>query len=451
MKIAWFTPFHKASAIGRFSASVTRALSGKAEVDLWISEEESVAIHETDLRVVRYGNLGDVQLFLAKYDFVVYNMGDHPDNHARIYETSRHCPGIVILHDYVLHHFFASYYDRRNGWEEYAHAMERWYGAKLECTERGWAGPLWRVWERDEVVQYPLFEQAVQGSLGVITHSDFVCERVSEVRPGPVEKLHLAYTVDRTSPVLSRFALDIPQDRLLVVTVGNVNANKRIDVVLRALARDRDMAARLTYVVVGDCAGPFGESVQALRKELKLEDTVRFTGRVDDQTLRSYLSNADFCINLRWPVMEGGSASCAEQMLFEKAGIVTDAGVYGELPGDCVMKVRPDHEAEDLVCHIRELASNSRLRLDIGRRAVQYAIAHFDPALYAARILDFCDSLAAYRPAFSLMELAGKELSRLGVTPDMAIVDTVAREGAMLLDGDYDSPILRENSLWSPQ
>jgi hypothetical protein len=135
-------------------------------------------------------------------------------------------------------------------------------------------------------------------------------------------------------------------------------------------------------------------------------------------------------------------------MLIEKASIVTDTGIYSELPGDCVMKVRSDHEAEDLVSHIRELASNSQRRLDLGRRAVQYAVARFGPALYAERILDFCGSLAAYRPAFSLVELAGRELSRLGVTPEMAIVDTVAREGAMLLDGDYDSPILRENSLW---
>jgi hypothetical protein len=33
----------------------------------------------------------------------------------------------------------------------------------------------------------------------------------------------------------------------------------------------------------------------------------------------------------------------------------------------------------------------------------------------------------------------------------MAIVDTIARESALVLDGDYDSPILRERAHWTKQ
>ena len=41
------------------------------------------------------------------------------------------------------------------------------------------------------------------------------------------------------------------------------------------------------------------------------------------------------------------------------------------------------------------------------------------------------------------MDTASQELRRMGVASEMAIVATVARESALLLDGDYDPPILR--------
>jgi glycosyltransferase involved in cell wall biosynthesis len=447
MKIAWFTPFERTSAIGRFSQSVTASLSLNAEVDLWLAEDESAKLHSTDLRIIRYSHLRGLERLLLGYDAVIYNLGDHFRYHGSIYNVSRVFPGVVILHDYVMHHFFASYYDQRNEWEEYARVMARWYGVEFSRTDQGGIGSLWRVWERDDVIRYPLFEQAIQGSLGVITHSELLRDRVAEVRPGPVDKVHLAYTVDRDAAVFSRAELDIPQNRILAVTVGNVNENKRIDMVLRVLAAQRETTGGMMYVVAGNCDGPTSELLQALLRELNLQQTVRFTGYVDDKLLRSYLTNADFCINLRWPAMEGGSASCAEQMLFEKAIIVTDTGVYSELPDDCVRKVRPDHEAEDLSRHIRDLATNAPLRSDMGRRAGEYGAIHFSPEMYAKRVLNFCEGLAAYRPAFSLVELVGKELRRLKVTPEMAIVNTVARESALLLDGDYDPPILREKSL----
>ena len=44
----------------------------------------------------------------------------------------------------------------------------------MRLTSTGWTGDKWRVWEKDEVIQYPLFEEAIVGCRGVVTHAEFV-------------------------------------------------------------------------------------------------------------------------------------------------------------------------------------------------------------------------------------------------------------------------------------
>jgi glycosyltransferase involved in cell wall biosynthesis len=244
--------------------------------------------------------------------------------------------------------------------------------------------------------------------------------------------------------VLSRDELQVLEDRVLVVTVGNANENKRIQVVLEALSTNPDLAEKVAYVVVGGCDSPFGQKLLGICEKYGLRNAVRFTGYASDEVLRSFLVHADLCVNLRWPAMEGGSASCAEQMLFGKASIVTDTGVYSELPDDCVRKVRPDHELPDFTRHLRDLVCDSSLRQRLGENAQRYADANFGPEIYVSRFLKFCSELLYCKPALDLIDNAACELRRIGASSEMQIVDTVARESTLLMDGDYDPPILRK-------
>jgi glycosyltransferase involved in cell wall biosynthesis len=443
MKIAWFTPFKKASAIGRFSRSVTNQLAKHAQIDLWLADSED--LHETDLRIIPYTRIRNASYWLREYDAVIYNLGDQLGNHQEIYKMSQRVPGIVILHDFVMHHFFAAYYiaPHTRGLE-YVEAMRRWYGINdIRITTRGVEGGPGKVWETDEVVRYPLFEEAIRDCTGVITHSEFLRDRVAKVSPVPVRKINLAYDVDRAPTNLSRADLGIPAGQALAITIGHVNENKRVQVVLEALASSPSLRKEMIYVVIGGCGEPFGEQVQELSRRHGLQDMVRFTGFADSGQLRAYLSHADLCINLRLPAMEGASASCIEQMLYGKPVIVTDTGFFSELPDDCVRKVRPAHELEDLTRHLNRLIADRKAAQAMGMRARRYAEESFRPEEYARQVLEFADEVKALDPAFRLADTVGAELRAIGVTPGMEIVDAVAREGALLLDGEYDPPILR--------
>src|SRR4051794_22182019 len=109
MKLAWLTPLLEKSAIARLSVPVTAALAKDGEVDLWYADTGPV--RQTAVRTVFFEDGATVKAAsLAKYDAIVYNFGNHLPFHRDLYLVSQRVPGICILHDCVMHHFFAEYY-----------------------------------------------------------------------------------------------------------------------------------------------------------------------------------------------------------------------------------------------------------------------------------------------------------------------------------------------------
>ena len=107
MKIAWFTPVDKRSAIGKVSLTICERLSKDHLVDIWGYEKENIL--ETDLNIIAYDPSALDVKALKRYDYIVYNMGNYAGYHWAIYEVMLRVPGIVILHDRTMHSFFKQY------------------------------------------------------------------------------------------------------------------------------------------------------------------------------------------------------------------------------------------------------------------------------------------------------------------------------------------------------
>jgi len=321
-KVAWFTPFHKKSSIGQFSQGVTQQLATQAQVDLWVAETDDLL--DTSLRVVPYARLSHYADWLREYDYAVYNFGNQIEDRRHIYEACQRHKGIVILHDFVEH-------------------------------------------------------DAIVGATGVIVHSDLLRDRVRAVTCAPVRTIHLARAAGRTAPTRNWTDRDVPKDRLLIVSLGDLNRNGHVETALRAIAAGADLKNRTYYMVLGSFDTPHGQQLVELSRELGLQDVVHFAGPGED-LLQAAGKDADIC----------------------------DESLRGAL-GDAV-----------------------------------FASQQFSPGEYATQFLHFCQELAVYEPAFRLAELVAAELKAIGVTPDMPIVDTVARQAAALLDGEWDPPILRK-------
>ncbi len=141
-------------------------------------------------------------------------------------------------------------------------------------------------------------------------------------------------------------------------------------------------------------------------------------------------------VNLRFPSIEGASASLVEEMLHGKAVIVTNTGFYSELPDDCVMKMRTEDEQHDLTWALRRLITDGGTRQALGSRARKFAEQYFRPELYAKEFLKFAWEVRHAKPMLDLADRLASELKHMGVTPEMQIVDTVSRECEQLFGAE---------------
>ena len=110
--------------------------------------------------------------------------------------------------------------------------------------------------------------------------------------------------VVRNGPDLSRFvrssrdaASSIPAGRQLVGYVGTMAEQEGIDYLLRSVSIVVHDLQRddVSFVVVG--GGPALDSLRSLCSEMRLDDHVRFPGRVSDDELIATLSACDVCVN----------------------------------------------------------------------------------------------------------------------------------------------------------
>ena len=438
MRIAWFTPFSRKSSIGRRSAEIMGPLSEHTEVHLW--HPATTDRRETGVRTISFRDAADVAPdALRDYDLLVYNLGNYVPFHGEIYRISQKSPGVCILHDFVMHHFFWEYYveqlkDRR----AYVLTMERLYGPEgRNAAERG------HVCASDEVLRFPFFEEAIRGAYGVVTHSEFLRARVERVHAAPVTRITLPCARPSGVRILTREELGVPAKNTLLVTVGHVNPNKRVHAVIEAIAARPHLSRALTYAVVGPADKIYQERLMQAVRKYGLEDVVRFLGYTSDEVLESYVEQADVCVNLRFPAMEGASGSAVEEMMHAKPLLVTNTGSFRELPDDCVLKVDSQREAEELPAALDRLIGDPDLRRRMGRHAAEFSEENCRPEQYVRKFLQFAREVRDAIPLLRLADRLACELNNIGVHCHMPVIQTVAREASALFcrgeeNGDAD-------------
>ena len=427
MKIAWFTPFSRTSSIARCSELITRELARSAEVEIWHPPCGDPRYSELPCRVL--GSGAEVSLDTWNdCDALVYNLGNHLPFHKQIWELSRRRPGITILHDFVMRNFLVDYFiEESREPEKYFAAMRRHYGpAGAKEARLGFTGAHPLVWETPRAAEFPLFEEVIDGALGVVVHAQFLEQRVRAVFSGPVLRLGLPHDVAGLGLSLSRADLNVPEDAILLVTIGHVNLSKRIPQIIETLAAMDDLRGRIHYLIVGPWTPNQKPAWDDLIAKHGLGETVHFTGYASDELLHACVRHADICLNLRYPAMEGASGSAVEEMLHGKPIIVNDVGFYSELPDNAVLKIKPGAEKEQLAPAIRRLVGDAKYRRRLAANALKYANAHFRASLYAQGMLDF---IAEVGPQSSILSLTGRlsqELHRMGVHAGDELLDSVS-------------------------
>jgi glycosyltransferase involved in cell wall biosynthesis len=190
-----------------------------------------------------------------------------------------------------------------------------------------------------------------------IVHSAHVAELVRTDRnaPTPIGLVrHGADPVWRSEDrrlERERLGLDAAwRESFLVTSFGAVQAHKRVDVLLAAVAQARRSRPALRLALVGPVDEREYDVAPAVRR-LGLTDSVRITGRLSEEDVRRWIHAGDLGVQLRGP-STGGTSGGIFQTLAAGRGLIASAlNEQKELPDECVFKLHP---AEDEVARLAQ-------------------------------------------------------------------------------------------------
>ncbi|OIQ07952.1 D-inositol-3-phosphate glycosyltransferase [Moorella thermoacetica] len=436
MKIAWFSPLPPLkSGISEYSELILYHLKNYADVDLWVDGFSPHPHICRDFRVINYAQERKVLPLLKTYDAIVYNMGNNAEFHSGMYEVLKEYAGIVILHDYILHHFFAGYWINKKGNPEgYLQEVRRQYGPEVEELAKKSLQPLAKqLWETEEVQRYPLNKSVLEKAAGVVVHSEFVkalLEGTGMARK--ILKLNSPYyPVPASSLKKTREELHLPKDKVIFASMGFIVPFKRLDKVLQVIASNDFLRKNVFVLVIGE--GTPNYQLEKMAENLGLTGQVKFLGYLPIEEAYAYLNCADVCLNLRYPSMGETSGSLIRIMCLGKPAVVSNVGWYSELPDDCAVKINPGNEAEELAIWLRRLALDSGLRSQMGEAARKYVLKEHSPEAFVKGLLNFARSVTTIDPEKMYMRL-------LDVVTDVMV--ELGRGAELLL------PLLPDHLIW---
>lgn len=374
--VAFLSPLPPStSGIADYSAELLPALAPHCKIDLFTSDPQRTSKALTQRFRVR-----PVEEFMAvdrrrPYDGVLYQIGNSRAHHGAIYRAALERPGIVVLHEYVLHHLVRESALEQGGRAAFSEEMRYCYGR----TGLSMAGRLLHANNLPEMWTYPLFEHVVDTAQGIIVHSRTTRDRVLASRPEALvtvvpHHLSLYSTTQRSRKVKRRLlsAVGLPDDAFVVATFGHLTTAKGLHVALRAFAGFKQTHPDAVYLLVGEVSHAYPELTDLLNGELG--NGVLTTGRVALETLLEFMANCDVAVNLRDPTGGETSGACLRLLGLGRPVIVTDSGWFSEIPDDCCAKVGVGRDQEALLAALLEvLADDVPLRRRMGANAARWA------------------------------------------------------------------------------
>jgi glycosyltransferase involved in cell wall biosynthesis len=294
-------------------------------------------------------------------DVSLYHIGNDPDAHGWIARALAARPGVVVLHEFVLHHLVAGLTLARGDARGYLDAMERGHGLAGRLLAYGVIDnrlpPLWET--RPEA--FPLAGDVLADATGLIVHSAFVEERARAAGfEGPVWRIpHPAWP----QPGVSAAAVDGDP---VIGCFGHLNESKRIPQLLAAFARLRAFRPRARLLLVGALADRLAG--------LDVPEGVVREDYVSEERLWSLMAACDVVVSLRSPTMGETSGTAIRALTLGRPLVVSDVGWFRELPDEAALRVPVDErEVEALAAALERLAADEPARARMGAAARELA------------------------------------------------------------------------------
>jgi glycosyltransferase involved in cell wall biosynthesis len=351
LKLGFFSPLPPArTGVADYAASLLKALRASGAVEL---------------------GEGDINL---------YHLGNN-QLHRVIYQRALEKPGIAVIHDAVLQHFFLGCFSE----QEYVAEFVYNYGTWTEDQAR----ELWRGRARSasdpQYFRYSMLKRVAETSLAVIVHNPAAAAIVKQHAPAATihEIPHLLELPDpsRAWEVAAlRGNLGIPKGAFLFGVFGHLRESKRLPTVLRAFHRAR-AAANIALLVAGDFVS--SDLARAL-EPLLISDRIFRVGYTPERDFWTHAAAVDACINLRYPAAGETSGITIRLMGLGKPVLMSAALENAGFPdASCIRVDTGPGEEDQLVEFMTWLATFPEDARAMGERASAHIRAFHNPQLIA--------------------------------------------------------------------
>lgn len=318
---------------------------------------------------------GRVDVAPERSDVALYHVGNNA-MHAPIYWRALQHPGVVVLHDAVLHHFFLGQLDEAAYTEEFVYNYGEW--------ARGLARDLWRgraaSGSDNRYFEYGMLKRIAERALAVVVHNSAAAQAVRDQVPGAriVEIPHLFQPpVLPTAAEVQRYRqqLGIPSAAFLFGVFGYLRESKRLMPVLEAFREVRRDRPDTMLLVAGQFVS--SDLERALAPLLETTPGILRLPHLAEREFWMAASAVDACINLRHPAAGETSGIAIRLMGIGKLVLVSNGAECARFPEDaCIRVERGIGERDSLRSHLILLTSISEVSRAISLRGAAHVREH---------------------------------------------------------------------------
>ena len=332
--------------------------------------------------------LGDVRVSDPNADIALYHIGNN-SQHRDIYRQALARPGVAVLHDALLHHFFLGTLDQAAYTEEFVYNYGEW--------SRGLAQQLWTHRARSgadpRYFNYPMIKRVAETSRAVIVHNPAAAAIVKRHAPDTriFEIPHLFLPPQAPAEIDTlrfRESLGLGPRTLLAGVFGHQRESKRLAVVLRAFARALASGVDARLLVSGAFVSEVYE--RSLEPLLNGPRILR-TGYLPDREFWRYAAATDLCINLRFPSAAETSGVAIAMMGIGKPVAFTAGEETARIPSNACLRVDVGLAEEGMLAgYMVWLAQDREAGAAIGTRAAAHIASEHAPRKAARLYWEAC-------------------------------------------------------------
>lgn len=291
---------------------------------------------------------GSVEVAPARSDVALYHAGNN-QLHAAIYDRALSHPGVVVLHDAVLHHFLLGRLDEAAYIEEFVYNYGEW--------SRGLAHELWRgraISASDRrYFQYGMLRRLAASALAVIVHNPAAAEAVRRHAPAAaiVEIPHLFESPllpDPAEVLRWRQSRGFGPGDFVFGVFGYLRESKRLFSILAAFERLHRQTPHARLMIAGDFVSTDLERATAGLLSRPGIVRVPFLSPAEFWTAASA---ADACINLRYPAAGETSGIAVRLMGIGKPVLLTDSLEASRFPAEACIRIPAGTSERDSLWH----------------------------------------------------------------------------------------------------